>query len=159
MRGECPEVYDQALIDASPEEVFRALVNEHDGVTDWWSTHQTMRLRQGTSFAEVGAVVDNTVRVRGKFPIHFTTRTVEVEPNQLIRIEYIGGSFRGEALWRFEEVDGQTNLSQCWRTKPAGALRILAPLLSIARSHSDTMRAGFARLRAFLEAQRRESAA
>lgn len=144
------DVIDEALLDASPGVVFRAIVDEHDGKTDWWAPHYTMAIRSGDTYAEVGMLLDNTVRVRGRFPIRFVTRTVEVRANEAIRVEYVDGSFRGEALWTFEETDGNTRLTNRWQVAPAGMLRYLAPLLPIEHSHSDTMRVGFENLAAFL---------
>ena len=144
------DVTDQTLINASPDLVYRAIVDEHDGKTSWWMPHYSMELRSGDSYEDVGTLLNNTVRVHGRFPIRFITKTVEVEPNEKIGVEYVGGAFRGKALWGFENVDGNTNLSLRWRTTPAGALRILAPLLPVEKSHSDTTKAGFENLRAFL---------
>ncbi len=109
-----------------------------------------MELCTGESYAQVGALLANEVRVQGRLPIKFVTKTIEVEENALIRVEYVAGAFRGEAAWRFEDLDGQTRLSLRWQTIPAGALGMLAPLLPIAKSHSDTMRVGFEKLRGFL---------
>lgn len=149
--GQYADVMDSALIDASPDVVYRAIVEEHDGETSWWAPHLTMRLREGNSYGDVGAMVDNTVRVHGRFPVRFTTKTVEVEPNETIRVEYVAGAFRGEAQWGFVGVNDGTELSQRWRTRPAGVLRALAPLLPIGESHSDTMKVGFERVRGYLD--------
>jgi hypothetical protein len=145
------DVMDSALIDASPDVAYRAVVEEHDGKTSWWAPHLTMQLRGGDSYGDVGALVDNTVRVHGRFPVRFTTKTVEVEPIETIRVEYVAGAFRGEAQWGFVGVNDGTELSQRWRTRPAGVLRALAPLLPIGESHSDTMKVGFERLRGYLD--------
>ena len=144
------DVTDEALVDASPEVVFRAIVDEHDAKTDWWAPHYTMVLLEGTSYANVGTLLNNTVRVHGKMPIRFVTKTVEVDRDRAIRVEYVDGAFRGEALWRFEDVGGKTKLSLRWQTTPAGLLRFLAPLLPVEKSHSDAMKVGFENLRAFL---------
>ena len=153
-RDEAADVTDEALIDASPDVVYRAVVDEHDGKTNWWTPYHSMELREGDSYGEVGALLDNTVRVRGRFPIRFTTRTVEVEQNERIRVEYVGGAFRGEALWKFEGVNGKTRLRLRWRTSPSGVLRALAPFLPVEKSHSDTMKVGFENLSAFLDRTR-----
>jgi uncharacterized protein YndB with AHSA1/START domain len=128
-RDEPADVTNRAQIDAPPDAVFRAIVDEHDGKTSWWTPHHSMELREGNSYGEAGALLDNTVRVRGRFPIRFTTRTVEVEDAKMIRIEYVEGAFRGEARWTFESVAGKTELSQRWQTTPVGMLRNLAPFL------------------------------
>lgn len=140
------DVRDEAIIDAEPDEVFNALIDEGDGRTNWWAPHHTMRLIAGKSCTEVGAVVDNTVMVRGRFPIKFTTRTVSVVPNDEIRIEYTGGAFRGAAQWKLESTTGGTRLRLRWCTTPAGRLGALAPFLPIEKSHSDTMAVGFQNL-------------
>jgi uncharacterized protein YndB with AHSA1/START domain len=144
------DVRDAAIIEADPQEVFTALIDEGDGRTSWWAPHHTMRLVEGDSSADVGAVVANTVMVRGRFPVDFTTRTTKVVPNEEIRIEYIDGAFRGTAQWRLEAKDGGTLLRLRWRTTPVGRLGALAAFLPIERSHSDSVVAGFENLRAHL---------
>ncbi len=148
---DAPGVIDEALIAASPDVVFRAVVDEHNGTTDWWAPHYSMELLDGDSYGIVGTLVANTVRIHGKYPIKFNTRTVEVDPNRLIRVEYVNGAFRGEALWTFDERDGKTLLSNRWSTIPAGVLRAMAPFLPVNRSHSETMRAGFENLARYLD--------
>ena len=86
------DVTNSALIVAAPDVVFRAIVDEFDGLTSWWSPYHSMQARRGASFAEPGAVVDNIVRAHGKFPIEFATQTVDVEENARIGLDYIEGS-------------------------------------------------------------------
>ena len=149
-RDKAVDVVDETLPEADPDVVYMAVVDEHDGKTNWWAPHYSMELLEGDSYGDVGALLDNTVRVHGRFPIRFVTRTVEVEQNKGIRVEYVGGALRGEALWKFEAVNEKTCLSLQWRTSPAGVLRALALLLPIEKSHSDTMKVGFENLSAYL---------
>ena len=117
----------------------------------WMVRRRRLRNLEPNRYADVGALVDNTVRIRGRFPIRFTTKTFEVEPNERIQVEYVAGAFRGEATWRFVGVNDRTELSQRWRTRPADVLRAVAPLLPVGESHSDTMELGFERLRGYLD--------
>ena len=136
------DVTDEAIIDASPEVVYNAIIDEMDGKTSWWLPHRSTKLREGDSYGEVGALLDSTVH--GKLPIKFTTKTVEVNKNEMIRVNYVGGALIGEGLWKFESLEGKTKLSYRWRTSPSGLLlRIIAPLLPFEKNHSDVMKAGF----------------
>lgn len=145
------DVTDEAIINASPEVVYNAVIDEHDGKTDWWVPRLSAKLREGDSYGKVGTLLDNTITVHGNIPIKFITKTVEVKNNEMIRVNYVGGSFRGEGLWKFESLEGKTKLSYRWRTSPAGLLRILAPFLPVAKSHSDITKAGFNNLSKFLD--------
>lgn len=149
-RGKAADVLDATLIATDRDVVYRAVVDEHDGKTNWWAPHYSMELLEGGSCGNVGALPDNTVRVHGRFPIRFVTRTVVVEENERIRVEYVGGAFRGEALWEFQGVNEKTRLSLRWRTSPPGVLRALAPFLPVEKSHSDTTKVGFENLSGFL---------
>lgn len=144
------DVTDEAIIDASPDVVYNAVIDEMDGKTGWWMRHRSTKLRRGQSYGEVGALIDSTVH--GKLPIKFTTETIEVKNNEMIRVNYVEGALRGEGVWKFEILEGKTKLSYRWRTSPAGLLlRILAPLLPFERNHSNVMKAGYYRLTEFLE--------
>ena len=144
------DVTDEAIVDASPDVVYDAVVDEMDGKTSWWMPHRSMKLREGDSYGEVGALVDSAVRSR--LPTRFTTKTVEVKNNEMIRVHYIEGALRGEGLWKFESFEGKTKLSYRWRTSPSGLLlRILAPFLPVEKSHSDVTKAGFNNLAKFLD--------
>jgi len=145
------DVTDEAIINASPDVVFNAVIDEHDGKTSWWMPHLSAKLREGDSYGKVGALLDNIVGVHGKFPIKFTTKTVEVRNSEMIRVDYVKGAFRGEGLWKFERLEGKTKLSYRWRTSPSGLLlRIMAPFLPVKKSHSDVIKAGYNNLNRFL---------
>ncbi len=56
---------------------------------------------------------------------------------------YVDGAFRGEGLWTLEESGADTRLRYRWRVTSSGALRLFGRFLPIAKSHSETMQAGF----------------
>ena len=143
------DITDEAIINASPDVVFNAVKDEACGKTSWWMPHLSFKPRE-ESTCGVGDLID--VTVLGKRPIKFTTKTVEIKMNEMVKGNYVEGAYRGEFVWEFKDLDGKTKLSFRWRTKPAGLLlRILAPFLPIEKYHSDVMKAGFNNLNKFLD--------
>ena len=142
------DVTDEAIINASPDIVFNAVVNEACGITSWWMPYVSIKPRKEAACG-TGDLVDLTVN--GEPPVKFTSKTVEIINHKMIKGKYVEGAFRGEYVWTFENVDGFTKLSFHWRTRPAELLlQILAPFLPIEKNHSDTIQAGFKNLNLFL---------
>jgi len=144
------DVTDDAIIRAEPEFVYEALVDEHSGRSQWWRPYLAAEPRTGSAYDAIGAVVDYTVGVHGKWPIRFATKTIAARRAESIRVAYVEGAFRGEVVWSFEPAEGGTRLSYRWQVRPTGVLRLLAPLLPIEKSHSDTMQVCFDNLNRFL---------
>lgn len=142
------DVIDEAIIDAPLDAVYGAFVDEMNGKTSWWAPHHTFRLLSGGSFDSVGAKLESMVRT--KWPVRYTTETVEAVPGDHIHVRYIAGSFRGDADWTFENVDGKTRIGCRWQTTAAGSLRLMAQFLPVAKSHSAVTVAGFEKLQIFL---------
>ena len=143
------DVTDEAIINASPNVVYNAVIDEMDGKTSWWMPHRSHKLREGNSYGKVGTLLESTIH--GRLTTKFTTKTVEVKDNEMIHVHYVGGAFRGEGLWKFESSEGKTKLSYRWRTSPSGSfLRIFAPVLPVKKSHSDVTKKGFENLDNFL---------
>jgi len=144
------DITDEAIINASPDVVFKAVRDEACGKTSWWMPHLSLKPRKESICGTIGALTD--VTVHGKRPIKFTSKTVEIKMNEMIKGIYVEGALRGENLWKFKDLGGKTKVSVRWRTKPSGLLlRILAPFLPIEKNHSDVMQAGFDNLNKFLE--------
>jgi ribosome-associated toxin RatA of RatAB toxin-antitoxin module len=143
------DVTDEAIINASPEVVYNAIINEYDGKTSWWLPYFSSKIREGGSSGTVGGLFDITIH--GICPIKFTAKTLETKKNEMLRLDYVQGSFRGIGVWKFENLDGKTKISFRWRMSPAGWLRIVAPFYPIVKSHSDVMQKGFIKLNKFLE--------
>ena len=144
------DVTDEAIINASPDVVFKALQDEFAGKTSWWMPHLSSKPRDEHSYGKIGSLID--VTVHGKRPIKFTSKTAEVKKNEMMRGFYVEGAFRGENLWKLESVNGKTKLSMRWRVKASGLLlKILAPFFPIEKNHSEVMKAGFENLNTFLD--------
>jgi hypothetical protein len=143
------DVTEEALINASPEVVYNAIIDIYDGKTSWWMPDFSSRLCQGETSGTPGALY--AVTIHALLPIKFKTKTVETKKAEMLRVEYVEGAFVGEGLWLFENVEGKTKISLRWRTNPGDwFMRMVAPFYPIAKNHSSVMQAGFSKLEKFL---------
>ena len=143
------DVTEEAIIHASPEAVYNAIIDIYDGKTGWWSPEFSSRLCDGETSGNVGALYE--VTIHAVIPIQFKTRTIETRKNEMLRVEYVEGAFVGQGLWKFENVGGNTKVSLRWRTNPAGLfMRVAAPFYPVAKGHSSVMQTGFRRLDQYL---------
>ena len=138
------DVIDDAIIYAKPDVVYQALLTEYTGETKWWMPHVEAKPREAGAVDQPGALIDLAVHHRGT--TRFTVKTIETKKNELWRLQYVAGAFRGEGTWKLEEVDGNTKVSYRWHCRPSGPLRILAPFINIPKGHSQVMKSGFAGL-------------
>jgi len=134
------DVTDQAIIDAPPEKVYAALVDEYAGITHWWTQVESKPIGD-IPFGQVGAVCRVTVRNHGF--ARFTWRTADILENNYIRFEYLDGGLVGYGDLRLEPVGDKTRIEYRWRVKTRGVANIIGPLLSLRRRHSEVIRAGF----------------
>ncbi|MFA5386030.1 MAG: SRPBCC family protein, partial [Eubacteriales bacterium] len=132
------DVTDEAIINASPDVVYKAMVDEYNGKTSWWNPYLSSKLREEDYSGKGGTLCD--VTVPGIMTVKFTTKTVEVKENEMIRMHYIDGAFRGEGLWKLEALNGKTKISFRWRVCPVWwSLRIFGPVLPVEKNHSKVM--------------------
>jgi uncharacterized protein YndB with AHSA1/START domain len=134
------DVTDEAILNATPERVFRALVDEYAGVTHWWKQVESKPVGD-IPFGQVGAVCTVTVRNHGT--ARFTWRTAEILENHRIRCEYLEGDLTGYGDLTLEPVGQATRIEYRWRVKTRGRANILGPLLNLKRRHSEVIQAGF----------------
>lgn len=148
------DVTDEAVINASPEAVFDAIVDMYAGKVNWWLPHLSSKPRAGATLGEKGAPFDVTVHTM--VPVRFTGKTVEIQrPNRLV-VHYIGGAFQGEALWTFDKLKDGTNLRLRWQADPLNLMTKVASLfMAIDKGHSEVMHKGFANLNEYLRAPTR----
>jgi uncharacterized protein YndB with AHSA1/START domain len=143
------DVLDEALINAPPNAVFRALIDQASGKAPWWLPDLEAEPRGTTQADRVGALTDVTVHRLGT--PHFTARTVEAVPGQILRVQYVEGDIRGEGTWTLEPAGTQTLLRFRWRVRPhRWMFRLLAPFVDFGRMHSEVMQIGFVRLSQYL---------
>jgi hypothetical protein len=145
------DVYDEAIIYAKPEVVYKALLTEFSGETHWWMPYFEAKPRQGGAADQLGTLIDITIHSNTSL-LRFTGKTVEVKENELLRVEYIEGDFLGEGIWKLEPSEENTKLSFRWHCRPARLLfKILAPLINIPKRHSAVMKSGFEGLNKYIK--------
>lgn len=131
------DITKESIINASPDVVYNAIVN---GSMTEWMPLSAKRL-SGECYDEVGARTEITFHDR---PIKYIEETVESIKNEMIRIKYFKGAFKGEGLWKLANINGKTKLSFRWRVRHAQLfLRIMAPFVSVEKRYSDVMKAMF----------------
>lgn len=141
-------VVDEAVIDASPAMVFKAILDESAGVTHWWMPYLESKLIGDIPAGKEGATFDVTVHQQAT--PRFTWKVTKIVENQLIDMEY-GGDFTGTGKWMLEPADGKTKVKFIWDTKPKRLLFIiLSPVVDLGKGHSTVMKHGFKLLNSYL---------
>jgi uncharacterized protein YndB with AHSA1/START domain len=135
-------VVDEAIIDASPERVFRALIEECNGKTHWWMPHLETKPMEGKQFGEEGSTMEMTVHRFGT-PRLGVRLTGGVEGEAMTWEIFEGGSL-GTAEWTFEPVaPGKTKVTLRWDVVLKRPLfRMFGPRI-LGRVHSGVVHAGF----------------
>jgi uncharacterized protein YndB with AHSA1/START domain len=135
-------VVDEAVIDADPVRVFRALIDECNGRTHWWMPHLEAKPRDGKPFGEEGSTFDMTVHRLGT-PRLGVRLTSEVE-GRAMTWEIFEGDSLGKAEWTFEPIaPGRTKVILRWDVVLKRPLyKMFGPRI-LGRVHSGVMRAGF----------------
>ena len=142
------DVLDEVTINAKPDVVWKALLS---GAIRRGMGGE-FKLLKGSKTYQLGALTEITLPSR--FPVKFTTKTVEIKENELWRTQYVGGVFRGEGVWRLEPIDGNTKVSFHWRARPSGLLsRFIATFMDIPKHHSAMMKKAFASLNEYINEQ------
>lgn len=146
---------DEAVFDAAPLRVFRAIVSEMEGRTHWWAPHWSAESRGGPTAGQVGGTI--AIAVQGRPTVRFSARTVEVAEPTKLRVAYFSGAFRGQGTWTFEHLDSKTRVRFHFQAQPHGWLHIALWLrpreAREALTHHQVMRLGFDGLKRHLEAE------
>jgi hypothetical protein len=148
-----PKLYasDEAIINAPPTAVYKALLNEYGGATHWWTFIQESILRGDIPIDHEGAIVDNIIHSeRAKGTPKFTYKFTKMLEAKSIDIE-VTGDITGSGKWTFEPVEGKTKAKFEWDVKPQRLLYVLlSPFVDMGKIHSDVMQKGFKALNEYL---------
>jgi hypothetical protein len=157
-------IVDEAVIQATLEEIEEAFADEATGRSSWWAPKVLMRTRGGRSPLEIGAITEYRVATTGRADrpgaARFVTRVTERKPGR-VGTEYFDGAFRGHAVLTMERVaEGRTRIRNDWQTQTHGwVMGAMARLFDIGAGHSRVMRDGFAGMERYIDHKRTASSA
>jgi uncharacterized protein YndB with AHSA1/START domain len=142
------DAVDEGVIEDLPSVVFKAILNEHAGVTHWWMPYWESKLRGETPMNHEGAIFDITVH--GKHAPKFSARIRKIVEGKLIEMEN-EGDFTGTGTWTFEPTDGKTKVRFRWNVRPKRLSFVLvSPFIDMGKIHSDVTQKGFKALNSYL---------
>ena len=145
------EPIDEAVIDAPPMVVYKAILNEYAGVTNWWMPYLEYKLKGDIPIDHEGAIVDVTAlpksRISSSKASYKMTKIVEGKS-----IEYEEtGAFVGTGKWTFEPTDGKTKVQFRLNVKINSRLISFAShFMNLEKMHTDMMQKGFKALNNYL---------
>lgn len=142
-------VVDEAIIDADPLAVFKALIDESNGRTHWWMPSLEAKPRDGKPIGEDGSIIDITVHRFGT--PKFAVRLARAVAGRALTWEVFEGDSLGVGEWTFEAVGpGKTKVVFRWDVVPKRALYRIFPSSMLGRVHSGVMKAGFEGMNRYL---------
>jgi uncharacterized protein YndB with AHSA1/START domain len=121
-------VVTEAIIDAPPGVVYKAVLDEYAGAAHWGVPYKDAKIKDGSPIG-VNMVSDVTVLGPMGMKGGFTFKVTKVEEGKLIYGEYLTGDFKGSEEFTFEPVDGKTRIRLKWKAQPNRLLvSLLAPM-------------------------------
>jgi uncharacterized protein YndB with AHSA1/START domain len=144
------DAIDEVIIDSSPMEVYKALLDEVSGVTNWWMPYMAFKLKGNIPIDHEGAVYEATISPTSRMNAKFSAKITKIVEGKLIE-EEVSGSFVGTASWTFEPMDGKTKAQHRFNARTNGILySIFSPFVDYKKNHSDIMKKGFKALKSYL---------
>jgi hypothetical protein len=145
------DVTDEAVIDASPIEVYKAVLNEFAGVTNWWMPYLGFKLRGNMPVDREGAIFDYTVFPKSRTKSSKISATVtKIVEAKSIDLE-LAGDFVGIERFTFEPTDGKTKLQIRFNARTTKLIvSFVSPFVNIGKGHSDVMQKGFEACNSYL---------
>jgi hypothetical protein len=141
---------NDAVIDAPPMVVYKALLNEVAGVTHWWMPYMEFKLRGDIPIDHEGAIYDATISPTSRMNAKFSAKLTKIVEGKLIE-EEVAGCFIGTASWTFEPTDGKTKAQLRLNVRTNGILySLFSPFVDYKKNHSDIMEKGFKALNSYL---------
>jgi uncharacterized protein YndB with AHSA1/START domain len=144
------DVLDEAVIDSPPVAVFKAILDEYVGVTNWWMPIFESKPRGDKPIMREGSVFDIAIRTSKLGTPRFSEEVTKIEEAKLI-IVAIAGDFVGTGEWTFEPTDGKTKVQYRFNVRTNRLLAtLISPFVNIGKRHSDVMQIGFKALNSYL---------
>ena len=148
------DVTDEAVIDAPPMEVYKAILNEYAGITNWFMPILAYKLRGDMPICE-GAIVDITINPTGRMKSKVSEKMIKLVEAMSIEEEVVG-DFVGNREWTFEPTtEGKTKVQCRFNVRTNRTLfSLFSPFVDIGKVHSDAMQKGYQALNSYLQENR-----
>ena len=144
------DAMNEAIIVGQPMEVYKALLNEVSGVTNWWMPYMAFKLKGDIPIDHEGAVYEATISPTSRMNAKFSAKMTKIVEGKLIE-EEVAGSFVGTASWTFESMDGKTKAVHRFNARTNGIVySIFSPFIDYKKNHSDIMDKGLEALKSYL---------
>jgi hypothetical protein len=139
------DVTDETVLDSSPMEVYKAILNEYAGVTNWWMPILEFKLRGDTPIDYEGAMGDMISK-----GAKCSFKVTKIEEAKSIEMDILG-DLVGTGTWTFEPADGKTKVKYRSNVRTNKALfSLVSPFVNFGKTHSDNMQKGFKALNNYL---------
>ena len=124
------DVYDEAIIDAPHQLVFKAIIDEFRGASHWFQSHVEYKLRGEKKTIHKDSVID--ILIHRPFSPKMTQRITDLIENKLIKVEYFEGDYLGIGEWKIESIGNKTRISMRWKVKINRTLfTFLSPFVNV----------------------------
>ena len=95
--------------------------------------------------------VGTTLKIQNGSFVKWYAKVTKFEPNKLIARDYIDGAWVGKTQWKFESMEGKTNLTLLINLDiNKGWLRFLSKFFNYSKTHSKQMQHVFSSLERYL---------
>jgi hypothetical protein len=144
------DVTDEAIIDATPTEVYKALLNEFAGVTQLFLPTYEFKLKGDIPIDHEGAVFDLAVHNKG-LNSKLSGKITKISEALSIEVEY-AGDLVGTEKYTFELTpDGKTKVQLRFNARTNSLLMSLfSPFVNIEKGHSEMVQKSFKALNSYL---------
>jgi hypothetical protein len=145
------DVTDEAIIDSSPMSVYRAVLDEFSGVTNWWMPYNGFKLRGDVPVDREGAVFDLIVFPKSRVASSkISVKVVNIVEARSIELDF-SGDFVGTEEYTFQPIDGKTKIQIHLKAKTNRlSLSMVSPFVNLGKGHSSNMEKGFKALNNYL---------
>lgn len=139
------DVTDETVIDSPPMVVYKAILDEYAGVTNWWTPILEFKLRGDIPIEHEGAIGDMTSK-----GAKCSFKVTKIAEGKSIEMD-ITGDLVGTGTWAFEPIDGKTKVKYRSNVRTNKALfSLVSPFVNFGKTHSDNMQKGFTGLKSYL---------
>jgi hypothetical protein len=136
---------DEAVIDAPPLVVYKAVLDEYAGRTMLWMPFVEIKSKGNIAMDCEGGICDVITRSHG-LSGKFTDKVTKLEEGKLIALE-LAGDLVGTETWAFEPIGEKTKVTIHWIGGTNTILfALLGPFVSVNKVHSEITQKALAAL-------------